>query len=110
MKKPELLCPAGALANLKAAVVSGADAVYLGMNNFTARMYAKNFNKDYLIDAIKICKSNKKKLFLTKPFRPSRFAFLWTKYLNPTPWTLPEIITWTDFIYLNILMQIMSKI
>ncbi|MGV8151802.1 MAG: U32 family peptidase [Candidatus Nanoarchaeia archaeon] len=63
--KPELLCPAGALANLKAAVVSGADAVYLGLTNFSARAYAKNFNKDYLKEAVKISKSNNVRLFLT---------------------------------------------
>jgi len=34
MKKIELLSPAGSMANLKAAVSSGADAVYLGMNKF----------------------------------------------------------------------------
>jgi len=65
MKTPELLCPAGALANLKAAVASGADAVYLGMPKFTARAYAKNFNEDYLQKAVEICKSNNVKVFLT---------------------------------------------
>ncbi|OGJ15450.1 hypothetical protein A3K73_04225 [Candidatus Pacearchaeota archaeon RBG_13_36_9] len=65
MKKPELLCPAGALANLKAAVASGADAVYLGMQNFTARAYAKNFNEEYLKKAAEICKANNVKIYLT---------------------------------------------
>ncbi len=65
MKKPELLCPAGALANLKAAVASGADAVYLGMPNFSARAYAKNFDEAYLKKAIEICKTNNVKIYLT---------------------------------------------
>ncbi len=65
MKKIELLAPAGSLPNLKAAVVSGADAVYLGMNKFNAREYAKNFNEDYLKEAVKICKSNNVKIYLT---------------------------------------------
>lgn len=64
MKKPELLAPAGALANLKAAVASGADAVYLGMPNFSARSYAVNFNEQYLKKAAQICRSNNIKLFL----------------------------------------------
>jgi putative protease len=63
--KTELLSPAGSLANLKAAVASGADAVYLGMNKFNAREFATNFNKDYFKEAVKICKSNNVKLFLT---------------------------------------------
>ena len=64
-KKIELLAPAGSLANLKAAIVNGADAVYLGMNKFGARAYAKNFNSDFLKKAVQICKSNNVKLFLT---------------------------------------------
>lgn len=65
MKKIELLSPAGSLANLKAAVTSGADSVYLGMNKFNAREFATNFNSEYFKEAVKICKSNNVKLFLT---------------------------------------------
>lgn len=65
MKRIELLCPAGSLANLKAAVSKGADAVYLGLNRFSARQYATNFNLDYLKKAVKICRSNDVKIFLT---------------------------------------------
>jgi collagenase-like PrtC family protease len=64
MKTPELLCPAGAFANLKAAVASGADAVYLGMPDFSARSYATNFNKDFLKKAVQVCKSNDVKVYL----------------------------------------------
>ncbi|HZX45401.1 MAG TPA: U32 family peptidase [Candidatus Nanoarchaeia archaeon] len=60
----ELLCPAGSLANLKAAIQKGADAVYLGMKKFSARDYATNFNKEYLKQAVKLCKSNDVKLYL----------------------------------------------
>jgi len=65
MKKIELLSPVGSLPNLKAAIAGGADAVYLGMNKFNAREYAKNFNQDYLKEAVTLCKSNKVKLYLT---------------------------------------------
>jgi len=64
-KKIELIAPAGSLPNLKAAVCSGADAVYLGMAKFNAREYAKNFNEEYLKEAIRICKSNNVKVYLT---------------------------------------------
>ena len=64
MKKIELLSPAGSLPNLKAAVCSGADAVYLGMSRFNAREYAMNFNMAYLKEAVKICKSNNVKVYL----------------------------------------------
>src|SRR3989344_4132607 len=57
-KKIELMCPAGSLHNLKAAVSQGADAVYFGLKRFNARAYAANFNEDYFPELIKICKSN----------------------------------------------------
>ncbi len=65
MKKIELLCPAGSLGNLKAAIAGGADAIYLGMNKFNAREFATNFNEKYLPEAVKICKSNNVRIYLT---------------------------------------------
>ncbi|UQZ91060.1 hypothetical protein C4J81_18280 [Deltaproteobacteria bacterium Smac51] len=41
---PELLAPAGSKASWAAAVMNGADAVYVGLNNFSARTYADNFS------------------------------------------------------------------
>ncbi len=65
MNKIELLAPAGSLITLKAAVLAGADAVYLGMEKFNAREFALNFSKEYLKQAIQICKSNNVKIYLT---------------------------------------------
>lgn len=64
MSQIELLSPAGSMANLKAAVQKGADAVYLGMKRFSARDFATNFNKEYLKEAVNICRSNNVKLYL----------------------------------------------
>lgn len=61
----ELLAPAGSLATLKAAVASGADAVYLGLSKFNARTFAQNFDKEAFKEAIRICKSNNVKMYLT---------------------------------------------
>ena len=41
--KPEILAPAGGTASFLAALAAGADAVYCGMKQFSARMQAKNF-------------------------------------------------------------------
>jgi len=65
MDKIELLSPVGSMANLKAAVSNGADAVYLGMKRFSARDFATNFNEKYLTEAVNICKSNNVKSYLT---------------------------------------------
>jgi putative protease len=52
---PELICPAGSLPALKAAVDSGADAVYLGFRNDTnARNFAGlNFDQKSMADGIR---------------------------------------------------------
>ena len=48
MNSPELLSPAGDWAALKAAVASGADAVYFGVDAFNARQRAENFRLEEL--------------------------------------------------------------
>jgi len=50
---PELLAPAGSLESLKAAVNSGADAVYIGGSKFGARAYADNPEEDSLLAGIR---------------------------------------------------------
>ncbi|MBQ1409721.1 MAG: U32 family peptidase [Oscillospiraceae bacterium] len=51
----ELLAPAGSMDALRAAVQSGANAVYLGSGPFNARQNAKNFTLDELPDAVRYC-------------------------------------------------------
>ncbi len=50
--RPELLAPAGDMESLIAAVENGADAVYLGANIFSARVFAGNFSVDGIVNAI----------------------------------------------------------
>lgn len=64
MKKIELLSPAGNMEALKVAVQNGADAVYLGANNFNARMNGKNFNDEELLQAIEYAKLRNVKVHL----------------------------------------------
>ena len=51
----EILSPAGSPESLKAAVLSGADAVYFGASSFNARMNASNFTDDILSEQIQYC-------------------------------------------------------
>ena len=55
MSKIEILAPVGSEEMLRAAVFSGADAVYLGFSGFNARTSANNFNADTLKDAVAFC-------------------------------------------------------
>ena len=65
MKKPELLAPAGNLEKLKMAVIYGADAVYLGGDNFGLRAGAKNFTLEQLAEGIKFAHDRGKRVYLT---------------------------------------------
>lgn len=53
----ELLAPAGGLKELKAAVWSGADAVYIGASAFSARSGAGNFSEDEMREAVEFAHS-----------------------------------------------------
>ncbi len=61
----ELLSPVGDLDCLKAAVQNGADSVYLGLDNFSARAFAANFSLEKLEKAIQYCKIRGVKTYLT---------------------------------------------
>ena len=50
--KPEILAPAGDFETLRCAVNCGADAVYVGMQNFSARAKAANFSREELAAAV----------------------------------------------------------
>ena len=52
MKKIEILAPAGSYESLEAAVLAGADAVYVGGNKFGARAFANNFSEEQMLEAM----------------------------------------------------------
>lgn len=53
--RPEILAPAGNAQMLSAAVLSGADAVYLGLTGYNARRSAGNFTPEELEQAVAFC-------------------------------------------------------
>lgn len=60
----ELLAPVGSPASLKAAVLAGADSVYMG-SLWNARMRARNFSKEELAQAIAYCRKEGVKSYIT---------------------------------------------
>ena len=65
MKKPELLIPAGSLPVLKAAVIYGADAVYIGGEAFSLRAKAKNFTPGEMKEGIAFAHGYGAKVYVT---------------------------------------------
>jgi putative protease len=63
--KPELLAPAGSLEAFFAALDSGADAVYLGLKDFSARAKAKNFTLAELEKMLAYTRSQGRRLYVT---------------------------------------------
>lgn len=61
----ELLAPAGNYEALVAAISNGADAVYLGMNQFGARAYSENFDEQLLLEAITYAHLRNVKIYVT---------------------------------------------
>lgn len=65
MKKVELLAPAGNMRALKAAVMAGCDAVYLGGKKFGARAFSLNFSNEEIVTAINYCHLYGVKVYVT---------------------------------------------
>lgn len=63
--RTELLAPAGSIAAMHAALVSGADAVYIGGDRFGARAYADNPHQEDLLAAIDLAHRLGRKLYMT---------------------------------------------
>ncbi|MCE1206115.1 MAG: U32 family peptidase [Spirochaetia bacterium] len=65
MKRVELLAPAGSPEALDAALGEGADAVYLGLRSFNARMRSSNFAFNQFEAAVQVCRDKLKKIYVT---------------------------------------------
>jgi len=64
-KKLELLAPAGDLEKLKIAVLYGADAVYIGGEEYGLRAKAKNFTEEQMKEGIKFAHDHGAKVYVT---------------------------------------------
>ena len=66
MREPELLAPAGSFDVARAAFAAGADAVYLGLDAFSARAEAVNFSPDELRNLLACARAQGgKKVYVT---------------------------------------------
>ncbi|MBR5218962.1 MAG: U32 family peptidase [Clostridia bacterium] len=83
MKKPELLAPAGNLDKLKMAFTYGADAVYIGGEEFSLRVAADNFTIDEIKEGVDFAHARGGKVYLTANVIPHNSDIdEYEKYLN----------------------------
>lgn len=64
LKVPELLAPAGTLEKLKIAIHYGADACYIGGENYGLRSRAGNFNYEEMAEAVEFSHSRDAKVYV----------------------------------------------
>jgi len=65
MKTVELLAPAGSYESMVASIQGGADAVYLAGNQFGARQFANNFDREEIAQAIQYAHIRGVKVYVT---------------------------------------------
>ncbi len=65
MSKTEILAPVGNAGMLEAAVFSGADSIYCGLQGFNARQGAGNFTAEELKQAVQFCHARNVKVNVT---------------------------------------------
>jgi len=63
--KPELLAPAGSLESFFAAMEKGADAVYAGLQDFSARARAKNFSLSQMERMLGYAHAHGRRIYIT---------------------------------------------
>ena len=66
----ELLAPAGDLEKLKIAIIYGADAVFIGGQDFSLRARASNFSLDDIEEATAFAHERRKKIYVTTNIIP----------------------------------------
>lgn len=74
-KRPELLAPAGNFEKMKAAILYGADAVYLAGHSFGMRAAADNFSLEELSEAVKYAHERSVRVYLTVNVMPREYQY-----------------------------------
>ena len=62
---PLILAPAGNRVSFLAALAAGADAIYCGMKQFSARMEAKNFSVEELAQLTRLAHEKETEVYVT---------------------------------------------
>ena len=95
-KKVELLAPAGNREKLEIAIHYGADAVYLGGQDFSLRSFADNFTLDELRDAIGYAHAHRVKIYVACNIYPRNDEQEAIKLVNRSEYGLANSVWSSD--------------
>ncbi|MFA5644049.1 MAG: U32 family peptidase C-terminal domain-containing protein [Patescibacteria group bacterium] len=110
-KKIELIAPAGDLIKMKTALAHGADAVYLGIPDFSLRVRINNFSLKSLKEAIDYAHENKKKVYVTvNIFAHNKHIENIPEYLKLINKLQPDGLIFSDPGILNLIRKYCPKI
>ncbi len=97
MKKLELLAPAGNFLKMQTAITHGADAIYLGIPDFSLRVRINDFDLNSLARAISYAHSKNKKVYVTiNIFAHNHHIDKLPKYLKLLNKLLPDALIISD--------------
>ncbi len=113
LKRPELLLPAGSKEKLDYAIHYGADAVYMGMVDFSLRAMRKGelITSDNLKECIEFAHSFNKKVYLTlNIFAYNNDISLLIEQTEKIKDAKPDAILFSDFGIYNVIKKYMPEI
>ncbi len=110
-KKLELLAPAGNLEKMKTALAYGADAVYLGIPEFSLRVRINDFNLSQIKTAITYAHKLKKRVYVTvNIFAHERHLKLLPAYLKKIKALCPDGVIISDPGVLDLVKKYIPKV
>lgn len=111
IKKIELLAPAGNLAKIKTAITYGADAVYLGIPDFSLRVRINDFDLKKVQEAVDYAHSQKVKVYITvNIFAHNHHLKKIVPYLKKINQIKPDALIFSDPGILTLLKKYCPKI
>lgn len=108
---PELLSPAGNFEKMKAAILYGADAVYLAGNAFGMRAAADNFSIEEIYEAVKYAHERNVKVYVTVNTMPrvGEYAAL-REYLNALKGSGIDAVIVADLGVIELVKEILPEV
>lgn len=104
---PQILAPAGNRASFLAALAAGADAVYCGLKQFSARMEAKNFTLKELAELSDLAHRKGTSVYITLNtlLKPDELDFAGKLIDDLNRWVGPDALIIQDLAFLELARQ-----